>query len=121
MEIFREFNFEAAHHLPAAPAGHKCRRLHGHSFRVTLHVRGEPDPKTGWVMDFADIKHAFRPIHDQLDHHCLNEVPGLENPTSENLARWIWDRVKPMLPGLHRVSVHETCTAGCHYEGEDAR
>ena len=116
MEIFREFTFEAAHRLPHVPEGHKCARLHGHSFRVELHVRGEVDPVTGWVMDFADIKAAFAPLHDALDHRYLNEVEGLDNPTSENLARWIWARLEGALP-LARVVVRETCTSGCVYGG----
>jgi 6-pyruvoyltetrahydropterin/6-carboxytetrahydropterin synthase len=115
-EIFREFTFEAAHRLPNAPEGHKCRRLHGHSYRVTVHVEGEPDPDAGWVMDFAELKTAFAPLHDQLDHRYLNEVPGLENPTSEVLARWIWDRLAGVLP-LCAVTVRETCTSGCVYRG----
>lgn len=117
MEIFKEFRIEAAHRLPHVPEGHKCARLHGHSFRISLHVRGPVDPRSGWVQDFADLSAAWRPLHDQLDHRLLNEVEGLENPTSEHLARWVWDRVRPALPGLCRVVVHETCTSGCAYEG----
>ena len=116
MEIFREFTFEAAHRLPGVPEGHKCRRLHGHSFRVEVHVGGEVDPEAGWVMDFADLKAAFAPLHDQLDHRYLNEVPGLANPTSEVLARWIWDRLAGALP-LTAVVVRETCTSGAVYRG----
>lgn len=117
MEIFREFTFEAAHRLPHVPKGHKCARLHGHSYRVELRVQGTVGADTGWVMDFADLKEAFRPLHEQLDHHYLNEVDGLENPTSENLARWIWDRLHHQLP-LSAVMVRETCTSGCVYRGE---
>ena len=117
MEIFREFTFEAAHRLPHVPAGHKCARLHGHSYRVEVHVRGDVDPTTGWVMDFAEIKKAFQPLHDQLDHYYLNEVSGLDNPTSENLARWIWQRLVGVLP-VCAVAVRETCTSGCVYRGE---
>lgn len=117
MDIFKRFHLEAAHRLPNVPEGHKCARLHGHSFQVEIHVSGEPGAETGWVIDFADIKRAFQPVHDQLDHHYLNEVAGLENPTSENLARWIWDRTKPALPQLSQVVVHETCTSGCIYRG----
>lgn len=117
MEIFREFTFEAAHRLPHVPEGHKCARLHGHSFRVEIHVRGEVDPELGWVMDFAELKKAFQPLDDQLDHRYLNDVDGLENPTSENLARWIWDRLTDTLP-LSAVQVRETCTSGCVYRGE---
>ena len=117
MEIFKEFTFEAAHRLPNVPAGHKCARLHGHSYRVQIHVRGPVGDTSGWVMDFADIKDAFAPLHAKLDHYYLNEIEGLENPTSENLARWIWERLQPTLPGLCRVTVRETCTSGCSYEG----
>ena len=117
MDIFKTFTIEAAHRLPNVPAGHKCARLHGHSFRVELQVSGEPDPHSGWIMDFADIKTAFQPLYDQLDHQYLNEVAGLENPTSERLAAWIWDRLKPTLPQLSEVAVHETCTSGCRYRG----
>ena len=118
MEIFKEFHIEAAHRLPNVPEGHKCARLHGHSFHVTIHVEGDLDPALGWVVDFADIKQAFGPIFDELDHRYLNEVPGLENPTSEQLARWIWRRLKPELPLLSKVVIRETCTSGCSYLGD---
>ena len=118
MEIFKEFTFEAAHLLPNVPNGHKCGRLHGHSFRVVVHVAGPVDSGLGWVQDFAEIKKAFKPLYEQLDHHYLNEVPGLENPTSEVLAQWIWERLAPTIEGLTRVRVYETCTAGCEYRGE---
>lgn len=117
MEIFKEFIAEAAHRLPHVPADHKCGRLHGHSFKIRLTVRGEPDPVTGWVQDFSDIKAAFAPIYAQLDHNYLNDIPGLENPTSEVLARWIWDQTKPLLPLLSAVEIFETCTSGCRYTG----
>jgi 6-pyruvoyltetrahydropterin/6-carboxytetrahydropterin synthase len=120
MDIFKTFTLDAAHRLPNVPVGHKCARLHGHSFRIEIHVRGEPDPHTGWVMDFADIKAAFAPLYDRLDHHYLNEVEGLDNPTSENLARWIYDRLKRVLPALHKITVHETCTSGATYSGPGA-
>ncbi len=118
MEIYKEFTFEAAHRLPNLPDEHKCARLHGHSFRVEIHITGNPDPRTGWIMDFGDIKAAFKPLYDRLDHYYLNEIEGLENPTSENLARWIWVRLKPDLPELSQVVVKETCTSGCVYRGE---
>jgi 6-pyruvoyltetrahydropterin/6-carboxytetrahydropterin synthase len=117
-DIFCEFGFEAAHRLPHAPAGHKCARLHGHSFRVEVHVDGPVQPDTGWVMDFADIRCAFAPLHTALDHRYLNEVDGLDNPTSEHLAAWIWERLEPALAGLSAVVVRETCTSGCVYRGE---
>lgn len=117
MEILKEFTLEAAHRLPNVPPGHKCFRLHGHSVRIAIHVEG-PVTDAGWVIDFTDITRAFQPIHDELDHNYLNEVEGLSNPTSENLARWIWDRLKPDLPILSQVVVKETCTTGCIYRGE---
>ena len=117
MEIFKEFTFEAAHRLPGVPASHKCARLHGHSFRVAIHVEGAVDPDLGWVMDFADIKAAFEPFLKKLDHYYLNEIEGLENPTSENIARWIWAKVSLSLPGLSKVVVKETCNSGCTYAG----
>ena len=117
MEIFKVFTLEAAHHLPNVPPGHKCARLHGHSFRIELHLSGPSDPQAGWVMDFADVKAAFKPIYDRLDHHYLNDIPGLDNPTSEQLATWIWDQAKPVLPLLSAIVVHETCTSGCRYTG----
>lgn len=117
-EIYKEFHFEAAHRLPNVPAGHKCARLHGHSFHVRLHVHGEVGTESGWVLDFGDIKEQFAPLHDLLDHNYLNEIPGLENPTSEQIARWIWERLAPRLPDLHAVEIRETCTSGCIYRGE---
>lgn len=117
MEIFKEFSIEAAHRLPHVPEGHKCSRLHGHSFMVSIHVSGSVDPQNGWVMDFGDIKSAFKPIWEQLDHHYLNDIEGLDNPTSENLARWIWSHLKPSLPSLSKVVIRETCTSGCIYSG----
>ena len=117
MDIFKEFTFEAAHRLPNVPASHKCARLHGHSFRVELHVSGAVDPNSGWVIDFSDIKEAFQPLHAILDHNYLNDVDGLANPTSENLARWIWERTEPTLPQLSKILVRETCTSGCVYLG----
>jgi len=118
MEIYKEFHFEAAHRLPNVPEGHKCARLHGHSFHVRLSVAGQPGEHSGWIMDFADLKSAFKPIYNQLDHYYLNDIEGLENPTSENIARWIWDKLKPGLPELSAVEIRETCTSGCVYRGE---
>lgn len=118
VELTKEFTFEAAHSLPRVPAGHKCGRLHGHSFRVEVTVRGAVDVRTGWLMDFGELKEQFRPLEEQLDHRFLNEVPGLENSTSENIARWIWERLKPQVPPLWSITVHETCTSKCVYRGE---
>ena len=118
MELRKTFQFEAAHLLPHLPKSHKCRRLHGHSFKVELVVQGECDPKLGWVMDYADISAAFQATWRMLDHHYLNEIPGLENPTSENVALWIWRRLKPKLPGLTELVVAETCQSRCVYRGQ---
>ena len=119
-EIFKEFTFEAAHRLPSVPAEHKCARLHGHSFRVEVHVSGPLDAGLGWVVDFDEIKQAFMPLHEQLDHRYLNDVEGLENPTSEVLARWLWERLTADLSGLSKVVVYETCTSGATYRGPSA-
>ena len=118
VELRKTFQFEAAHQLPNVPADHKCGRLHGHSFRVEVVVAGECDPRLGWLMDYAEISEAFRPFLDQLDHYHLNDIPGLENPTSENLAKWIWDRLKPKLPLLNEIAVAETCMSRCIYRGQ---
>jgi 6-pyruvoyltetrahydropterin/6-carboxytetrahydropterin synthase len=117
-EIYREFTFEAAHRLPKVPEDHKCARLHGHSYRVEVHVSGPVCKETGWVQDFGDLKVAFKPLEDQLDHHYLNEISGLENPTSEILAKWVWDRLIDDVPSLSEIRVRETCTSGCVYRGE---
>lgn len=117
MELRRTFQFEAAHRLPHVPPGHKCARLHGHSFQVEVVVEGPVDPHLGWVMDYADIKAAFAPLYQRVDHHFLNEIPGLENPTSERIAEWIWSQLKPNLPLLAEVVVAETCTARCVFRG----
>ena len=119
MEIYKEFYLESAHWLPNVPEGHKCGNLHGHSFKVIIKISGEPDAEMGWIVDFADIKSAFKPIYDQLDHACLNHVDGLSNPTSENLVVWIWNNLKPVLPQLSQIEVCETCTSGCIYSGSD--
>src|SRR5262245_41267181 len=118
VELTKEFTFESAHRLPMAPEAHKCRRLHGHSFRCEVAVMGEVDQRTGWFIDYAEITDAFEPLRLKLDHYYLNEIDGLENATSENLCRWIWERLADRLPGLHRVTIRETCTARCDYHGE---
>ena len=117
MELRKTFHIEAAHRLPNVPAGHKCARLHGHSWRIEVAIEGPVGDDTGWVMDYADLKAAFQPIHDRIDHHYLNEIPGLENPTSERLAVWIWNELKPRLPLLCELVIAETCTSQCIYRG----
>ena len=118
VRLVHEFRFEAAHRLPKVPPAHKCARLHGHSFRVELSVTGPVDQDTGWYIDYQRLFDAWKPLFSELDHRYLNEVPGLENPTSELLAQWIWQRVKATLPELARVVVCETCEMRCEYEGD---
>ncbi|MCL4135445.1 UNVERIFIED_CONTAM: hypothetical protein GTU68_044028 [Idotea baltica] len=119
--ITKTFKFEAAHYLPTMPEGHKCRRMHGHSFKIEVNVKGDIDPKTGYLIDFGEIKKIVNPLIDKLDHWCINEVGEREksdlllNPTSENLAKWFYLSLKPEFPGLYSVLVHETCTSKCEY------
>lgn len=117
VELVKDFRFEAAHYLPNVPPQHKCRRVHGHSFRGEVAVRGPVDAKIGWLMDFADLKRAVDPLISRLDHYLLNEIDGLDNPTSERLAIWMWENLAPALPQLHRVTIEETCTTRCSYYG----
>ncbi len=117
VELVKDFRFEAAHYLPNVPEQHKCRRMHGHSFRGEVAVRGAIDPRIGWLIDFADLKRAIDPIVARLDHYLLNEIEGLENPTSEQIAVWMWTRLAPAVPQLYRVTIEETCTTRCSYFG----
>jgi 6-pyruvoyltetrahydropterin/6-carboxytetrahydropterin synthase len=119
MEIFKVFHINAAHRLPHVPLGHKCTNLHGHSFRIEIHVCGPVDPRLGWVIDFADIAKAFQPLHDQLDHKYLNDIENLCNPTSENLAKWLWQHLQQALPQLNKIVVQESLESGCVYKGEE--
>ena len=118
VRLIKAFDFEAAHWWPCFPDGHKCRRLHGHSFKVEVIVEGECPEGQGYLMDYGDIKAAIAPVRDRLDHYCLNEIEGLENPTSEVLARWIYRELQPALPMLAEVIVHETCNSRCEYKGD---
>jgi 6-pyruvoyltetrahydropterin/6-carboxytetrahydropterin synthase len=119
VELSHTFGFEAAHRLPRVPAEHKCARLHGHSWRVDVVVAGEVDPRTGWLLDFGEIQGFVEPLlAAELDHRTLNDVAGLENPTSEVLCAWLWGRLKPRFPALAVIVVHETCTARCTYRGD---
>jgi 6-pyruvoyltetrahydropterin/6-carboxytetrahydropterin synthase len=118
VELTKEFRFEAAHRLPMVPPDHKCHRLHGHSYRIEVTVAGEVDDATGWLVDYADITEVVGPVlRGELDHRTLNDVPGLENATSEVLCGWLWGRFAADLPGLVAITVHETCTARCTYRG----
>jgi 6-pyruvoyltetrahydropterin/6-carboxytetrahydropterin synthase len=119
VNLTKRYGFEAAHRLPKAPEGHKCRNLHGHSFKFEVEIRGEVSDENAWFMDFHDISKIAKPIAEELDHSYINEIPGLEDGTSEIMAKWIWDKLAPALPGLYRISVYETETSCCHYYGED--
>jgi 6-pyruvoyltetrahydropterin/6-carboxytetrahydropterin synthase len=117
IELKKTFRFEAAHRLPNVPEGHPCQRLHGHSFHATIELKGEVDERMGWLRDFGEVKEVAGSVISSLDHYYLNEIEGLENPTAENLSKWIWDRVKPKLPELSAVEIAETCTTSCRYQG----
>ncbi len=118
MKLFKDFTFEAAHMLPLVPNNHKCFQLHGHSFKARVYIQG-PVTEMGWVMDFADLKKICQPFIDQLDHSYLNDISGLENPTSENIALWLWSRLKPQLQLICSIEIMETCNAGCRYNGKN--
>ncbi|MDX9911397.1 MAG: 6-carboxytetrahydropterin synthase QueD [Phycisphaerales bacterium] len=119
MEIYKEFKFEAAHRLIGVPADHPCARIHGHSYRLVVYVRGRPDERVGWVQDFGEIKRVCQPLVDRLDHQYLNEIEGLEQSTAERIAQWFWRGIRPSLPGLDRIELKETATSGVVYRGED--
>ncbi|HYE54679.1 MAG TPA: 6-carboxytetrahydropterin synthase QueD [Chitinophagaceae bacterium] len=118
MEIYKEFSFDSAHFLPNVPVGHKCREMHGHTYRLKVFIKGELDPRLGWIMDFKELKDALMPVIDTLDHKLINNVPGLENPTAENITVWIWNKIQPSLPLLSRIELYETPTTGVIYTGE---
>jgi 6-pyruvoyltetrahydropterin/6-carboxytetrahydropterin synthase len=118
MEIYKEFSFDSAHFLPRVPEGHKCKNMHGHTYKMRVFIKGQPDPQFGWVMDFKELKDAVNPIIDQLDHKVINDIEGLQNPTAENITVWIWNQIKPLLSNLSRVELYETPTTGVIYTGE---
>ena len=117
MQLFKKFTFDAAHFLPNVPEGHKCREIHGHTYQLTVVLEGTPDANLGWVLDFADLKRAIEPVIQQVDHKFLNQVPGLENPTCEYIAIWLWNQLKPVLPLLSKIELYETPTSGVVYDG----
>lgn len=117
MTIYKTFHFDAAHYLPNVPEGHKCGKMHGHTYKLTIFISGCPDQHAGWIMDYTDLKTSIKPFLDMVDHALLNEIPGLENPTSENLALWLWQKIKPTVPELARIELNETPTSGVIYEG----
>ena len=116
--LTKDFTFEAAQTLPNVPPDHKCRRMHGHSFKVEISVEGEVDPHLGWVYDHAEISKAVEPLLEKLDHSYLNEIDGLENPTIEYIAAWLSRHLRSKCPGLCEIVIHETPTARCSYRGK---
>jgi 6-pyruvoyltetrahydropterin/6-carboxytetrahydropterin synthase len=121
MDVYKTFSIEAARSLPNLAEGHPCKNVHGHSFKITITVSGEINEHTGFVMDFGDIDVAFKPIHEQIDHTYLNKIDGLENPSSENLCKWIWEQLHPSLPGLSQIEIKETDSTGCIYKGTNSK
>ena len=118
MQIYKEFSFDSAHFLPNVPEGHKCKNMHGHTYRLKVVIEGQPDPHFGWIMDFKELKDALTPVIDQLDHKVINDIRGLENATAENITIWIWNQIKPVLPLLSRIELYETPTTGVIYSGK---
>jgi 6-pyruvoyltetrahydropterin/6-carboxytetrahydropterin synthase len=118
MEIYKEFSFDSAHFLPYVPEGHKCRNMHGHTYRMRVVIGGKPDPQLGWLMDFKELKDIVSKVIDQLDHKLINDIKGLENPTAENITLWIWKQIHPLLPQLRRLELYETPTTGVIYSGD---
>lgn len=118
MILYKQFSFDSAHLLPNVPEGHKCRELHGHTYHLTIYLEGNVQEDRGWLMDFTDVKKAVKPVIDLVDHKYLNDIPGLENPTTEMFSVWLWGKIKPLLPQLKRIELKETPTSGVIYEGE---
>lgn len=118
MIIYKSFTFDAAHFLPHVPQGHKCKNMHGHTYGLRIFIEGSPDNEQGWIIDFGDLKHLLKPVLDRVDHRLLNDIPGLENPTSELLTVWLWQQIKPLLPGLIKLELNETASSGVIYEGD---
>ena len=117
MIIYKSFSFDSAHYLPRVPAGHKCGGMHGHTYTLKVFISGVPEPHSGWILDYTDLKKEINPLIDMLDHKILNDIPGLENPTSEQVSIWLWDKIKPVFPGLIRIELNETPSSGVIYEG----
>lgn len=118
MEIYKEFSFDSAHFLPNVPEGHKCKNMHGHTYKLRVYIKGQPDPELGWIMDFKELKDKVAVVIDQLDHKLINDIPGLVNPTAENITIWIWKQIAPVLPQLSKIQLYETPTTGVIYEGD---
>jgi len=118
MLIFRHFTFDAAHYLPNVPAGHKCKEIHGHTYKLTIYIEGQPNKDMGWIIDFAEVKQRMEPIIGSVDHKFLNKIEGLENPTCELLTIWLWNKIIAVIPNLSRIELNETPTSGAIYSGK---
>ena len=118
MIVYKKFTIESARSLPNLPNSHPCKKIHGHSFKIIIYIEGKIDTKTGFVIDFHDIEKAFNPLKIKLDHAYLNNIEGLNNPSSENMCKWIWEKLKIKLPGLLKIEIKETNSTGCIYKGE---
>lgn len=118
MKIFKKFTFDSAHFLPNVPEGHKCKEIHGHTYKLTVFLEGELEKDLNWVSDFAEVKRVIKPVIDRIDHKLLNNIEGLENPTCEQIAIWLWDKIKGDMPLMSRIELHETPTSGAIYEGK---
>lgn len=117
MKIFKEFTFDSAHFLPNVPDGHKCKNMHGHTYRLTVFFEGQLVKDLEWVVDFAEVKKIINPIINQIDHKLINDIEGLENPTCERVAVWLWNKIKPKMPQLTEIKLNETPTSGVVYDG----
>ncbi len=118
VELIKTFRFDAAHSLTHLPPGHKCRNMHGHGYRVDIHVTGEVQAETGWLIDFGDLKAIVQPVIDTLDHANLDEIAELKVSTSEMLAKYMWDRIKPHLPIMTAIEIWESDSSRCVYRGQ---
>lgn len=118
MTVFKQFTFDSAHFLPNVDDNHKCRSVHGHTYILTIYIEREPDKNLGWVMDFAEIKSAVLPVLKIIDHKMLNDIPGLENPTCELIAKWLWEKIKSLIPSMNKIELRENPASGVIYEGE---
>ena len=119
MQVFRQFRFHAARHLPNLEDSHICKKIHGHTFNLTVYIKGNINNQTGFIIDFFDIdKIVTKNIIKSIDHKLLNDIADLENPTSEILCKWIWDKLKTKISGLNKIILSEDHGTGIIYSGE---
>ena len=117
MIIYKKFNIESARSIPNLPKTHPCHHIHGHSFKIIISVQGDVNEQNGFVVDFQDIDDAFDPLKKELDHSYLNDIEDLQNPTSENICIWIWNKIQSSLPNIYKIEIRETDSTGCIYKG----